>query len=79
MTEFWSKTESILREMEAGEEFDLFAIGYVIPQVALAEEGWDGEMEPKAALLHYIAHSMDEDQINSDDRALIEQVLDHAL
>jgi hypothetical protein len=79
MTDFWTKTETILREMEADEEYDLFAIGYVIPQVPLAHDQWDESQDPKQALLSYIEQSMSDDQISEVDMKLIHQVLEEAL
>ncbi len=79
MTDFWTKTEAILREMEADEEYDLFAIGYVIPQVPLAHEQWDEKEDPKQTLLNYIEYSINEDNISTEDCELIQQVLDEAL
>ncbi|NVJ61020.1 MAG: hypothetical protein HWE27_11555 [Gammaproteobacteria bacterium] len=83
MSEFWTELESKLRTMEAEEEFDLFAIGYVIPQVALAhaeaEQLQDEDGSQQKILINYIQRSVDQDNINDQDRLLIEQVLDAAL
>ncbi|WMS87405.1 hypothetical protein [Pleionea litopenaei] len=80
MNDFWSQLETRLRAMEAEEEYDLFAIGYVIPQVALAEkEGGSNPAEAQDILIRYIQRSIDQDNINDRDRELIEQVLNAAL
>ncbi|NVJ50184.1 MAG: hypothetical protein HWE13_15535 [Gammaproteobacteria bacterium] len=82
MNEFWHDLEIKLRAMEAEEEYDLFAIGYVIPQVALAEkeaaENLSAE-QAKEVLLRYIQRSIDQDNISDADRHLIEEVLTSAL
>ncbi|WP_144393469.1 hypothetical protein [Pleionea sediminis] len=79
MTDFWAKTEAVLREMEADEEYDLFAIGYVIPQVPLAEAVWEEASDPATTLIDYVSGSMDEDEISEDDRKLIQNVLQSAI
>ncbi|PWK50102.1 hypothetical protein [Pleionea mediterranea] len=79
MTDFWTKTETLLREMEADEEYDLFAIGYVIPQVALAHQQFDDVADPAQTVRDYVAHCMTQDNIEQADQRLIQQVLDAAL
>ncbi len=79
MSDFWEKTEKVLREMEADEEYDLFAIGYVIPQVPLAHETWQENENPEDTLRRYIENSIKEDNIEEGDVRLIEQVLLDAL
>lgn len=79
MSDFWIKTENLLREMEADEEYDLFAIGYVIPQVALAHQQFDDASDPAQVVRDYVALCMAQDNIAKDDQKLIHQVLDAAL
>ncbi len=75
---FWQATEYRLRQMEADEEYDLFAIGYVIPQVVLAESKVGEDQSPKQCLIEYIESSMKSDAILEEDRKLIYSVLDEA-
>ena len=76
MSNFWLAAEKMLREMEADEEYDLFAIGYVIPQVALAEGSYDESSSPFEHVTAYIQESMVKDQVSDADQLLIKEVMD---
>ena len=75
MNSFWQKIEQKLREMEAEETFDLFALGYIIPQIALAQNEADDNDSAEHILASYIESSMQMDRLDDSDIKLVRQAL----
>ncbi|MEE4245497.1 MAG: hypothetical protein V2I33_08805 [Kangiellaceae bacterium] len=75
MSDKWQKVERLLRELEADEEFDLFAIGYVIPQVALAHEDASSDDNVYNNIEDLVESSMIEDNLDDNDKLLVRQIL----
>ncbi len=84
MPSFFSQAEIKLRDLETKETFDLFAIGYVIPQIALSENIYHDQVaadntkmySPFEVLQQEVEKAITVDNLSEEDQHLVRELLD---